>query len=85
MEVATIKSEIGDQGVIEGRFTDQQAKDLALVLNSGALPASIKYLEERTVGPSLGADSTPAMMQRGEPMVFTQTALAERPPPLLWL
>lgn len=57
MEVATIKSEIGDQGVIEGRFTDQQAKDLALVLNSGALPASIKYLEERTVGPSLGADS----------------------------
>jgi preprotein translocase subunit SecD len=57
MEVATIKSEIGDQGVIEGRFTDEQAKDLALVLNSGALPASIKYLEERTVGPSLGADS----------------------------
>jgi len=57
MEVATIKSEIGDQGVIEVRFTDQQAKDLALVLNSGALPASIKYLEERTVGPSLGADS----------------------------
>src|SRR6267378_2952217 len=57
MEVAVIKSEIGDSGVIEGRFTDQQAKDLALILNSGALPASIKYLEERTVGPSLGADS----------------------------
>ena len=57
MEVAVIKSEIGDQGVIEGRFTDQQAKDLALILNSGALPAGIKYLEERTVGPSLGADS----------------------------
>jgi preprotein translocase subunit SecD len=57
MEVAVIKSEIGDSGVIEGRFTDQQAKDLALVLNSGALPAGIKYLEERTVGPSLGADS----------------------------
>jgi preprotein translocase subunit SecD len=57
MEVAVIKSQIGDQGVIEGRFTDQQAKDLALILNSGALPASIKYLEERTVGPSLGADS----------------------------
>ena len=56
MEVAVIKSEIGDSGVIEGRFTDQQAKDLALILNSGALPASIKYLEERTVGPSLGAD-----------------------------
>jgi preprotein translocase subunit SecD len=57
MEVAQIKSEIGDSGVITGRFTDQQAKDLALILNSGALPAGIKYLEERTVGPSLGADS----------------------------
>jgi preprotein translocase subunit SecD len=57
MEVAVIKSQIGDSGVIEGRFTEQQAKDLSLVLNSGALPASIKYLEERTVGPSLGADS----------------------------
>jgi preprotein translocase subunit SecD len=57
MEVAVIKSEIGDSGVISGRFTDQQAKDLALILNSGALPAGIKYLEERTVGPSLGADS----------------------------
>ncbi len=57
MEVASIKSQIGDTGVIEGRFTEQEAKDLALILNSGALPASIKYLEERTVGPSLGADS----------------------------
>jgi preprotein translocase subunit SecD len=57
MEVATIKSEISDSGVIEGRFTDQQAKDLSLILNSGALPAGIKYLEERTVGPSLGKDS----------------------------
>lgn len=57
MEVAVIKSQIGDTGVIEGRFTDQQAKDLALILNSGALPASIKYLQESTVGPSLGNDS----------------------------
>jgi preprotein translocase subunit SecD len=57
MEVARIESEISDQGRITGSFTDQQAKDLALVLNSGALPAGIKYLEERTVGPSLGADS----------------------------
>jgi preprotein translocase subunit SecD len=57
MEVARIESEIGDQGRITGSFTDQQAKDLALILNSGALPAGIKYLEERTVGPSLGADS----------------------------
>jgi preprotein translocase subunit SecD len=57
MEVANIKSEISDSGEITGRFTDQQASDLALILNSGALPASIKYLEERTVGPSLGMDS----------------------------
>jgi preprotein translocase subunit SecD len=57
MEVARIESEIGDSGRITGNFTEQQAKDLALILNSGALPAGIKYLEERTVGPSLGADS----------------------------
>jgi len=57
MEVATIQEAIRDQGRITGSFTEQQAKDLALVLRSGALPAGIKYLEERTVGPSLGADS----------------------------
>jgi preprotein translocase subunit SecD len=55
--VAVIKSEIGDSGVIEGSFTEQQVKDLSMTLRSGALPAGIKYLEERTVGPSLGADS----------------------------
>ena len=57
-EVATINEQIRDQGRISGGgMTDQNAKDLALVLNSGALPAGIKYLEERTVGPSLGSDS----------------------------
>jgi len=56
-EVAVIKEAIRDTGIINGRFTDQQTHDLAMVLRSGALPASIKYLEERTVGPSLGADS----------------------------
>ena len=57
-EVATINEEIHDQGRISGGgMSDQAAKDLALVLNSGALPAGIKYLEERTVGPSLGSDS----------------------------
>lgn len=56
-EVAVIKEAIRDTGVINGRFTQQQTKDLSMVLRSGALPASIKYLEERTVGPSLGADS----------------------------
>jgi preprotein translocase subunit SecD len=53
----TINGEINDRGMIEGNFTEETAKDLALVLRAGALPASIKYLEERTVGPSLGADS----------------------------
>jgi preprotein translocase subunit SecD len=52
-----INGRIEDTGVIEGRFGEQEANDLGLVLKSGALPASIKYLEERTVGPSLGADS----------------------------
>jgi len=56
-EVAVIKEQIHDTGVINGRFTEQEAKDLAMVLRSGALPAGIKYLEERTVGPSLGSDS----------------------------
>lgn len=52
-----INSRIEDQGVIEGQFGQEQAKDLSLVLRAGSLPASIVYLEERTVGPSLGADS----------------------------
>jgi preprotein translocase subunit SecD len=52
-----INSRIDDSGVIEGSFSEQSAHDLALVLRAGALPASIKYLEERTVGPSLGVDS----------------------------
>ena len=55
--VATIDEPIHDQGIIKGRFTDQEVKDQVLVLRSGALPAGIKYLEERVVGPSLGSDS----------------------------
>ncbi|HKE59827.1 MAG TPA: protein translocase subunit SecD [Pyrinomonadaceae bacterium] len=55
--IAFIKSQIFDSGQIEGRFTKQSAEDLALTLRSGALPAPIEYLEERTVGPSLGQDS----------------------------
>jgi len=57
MEVATIQEAIRDEGRITGTFTEQQTQDLSLTLRSGALPAGIKYLEERTVGPSLGADS----------------------------
>ena len=52
-----IQGRMDDNGEIQGNFTEDQAKDLALVLRSGALPASIKYLEQDTVGPSLGADS----------------------------
>jgi preprotein translocase subunit SecD len=55
--VAYIKSQINDSGEISGRFTKESADDLALTLQSGALPAPIEYQEERTVGPSLGADS----------------------------
>jgi len=56
-EVAVIKGSIRDRGQISGNMDDQQAQDLSMILRSGALPASIKYLEERTVGPSLGLDS----------------------------
>ncbi|KIX11306.1 protein translocase subunit SecD [Dethiosulfatarculus sandiegensis] len=47
----------GGQAVITGQFTMAEAKDLAVVLRSGALPAPVRILEERTVGPSLGQDS----------------------------
>jgi preprotein translocase subunit SecD len=57
-EVANIKEPIRDQGSISGgRMSEQTSKDLSMILRSGALPAGVKYLEERTVGPSLGADS----------------------------
>ena len=47
----------GGEAVIEGRFTLEEAKDLAIVLRAGSLPAPVQILEERTVGPSLGQDS----------------------------
>jgi len=55
-----IESRINAEGRITGSFTQQEAADLSLVLRSGALPASLTYLEERTVGPTLGADSVRA-------------------------
>jgi preprotein translocase subunit SecD len=55
--VARIQSRIEDSGRITGLSSDQEASDLALVLRAGSLPAWIIYLEERTIGPSLGADS----------------------------
>ncbi len=47
----------GGEAVIEGSFTLQEAHDLAIVLRAGSLPAPVRILEERTVGPSLGQDS----------------------------
>ena len=56
--VAVVEEPItGGEGRIHGAFTMQEASDLALILRSGALPASLDYLEERTIGASLGADS----------------------------
>src|SRR5581483_4635403 len=48
---------LGGSGEISGNFTVQSAQDLALLLRAGALPAPLKIIEERTVGPGLGADS----------------------------
>lgn len=56
-EVANIKSAIRDQGEIEGSFSQDEVQTLSKMLRTGALPASLNYLEDRTVGASLGADS----------------------------
>ena len=52
-----IHSRIEAEGIIQGRFTAQQAEDLSLLLRSGALPASLRVLHDQTVGASLGNDS----------------------------
>ena len=52
-----IEGRITDEGRITGSFTSEEVNDLSLVLRSGALPASMSYLEEHLIGPSLGADS----------------------------
>jgi len=59
----SINGQISDSGMIEGGFNEQSAKDLAMLLRSGALPASLRYLSEDVVGPSLGADSIKAGVQ----------------------
>lgn len=51
---------LGGSGVISGNFTTESANELAILLRAGALPAPLKILEERSVGPSLGADSIEA-------------------------
>ncbi|MEO6965848.1 MAG: protein translocase subunit SecD [Acidobacteriaceae bacterium] len=57
-EVATIQGAIRDQGQISGGgITQEEAQNLSLMLRTGSLPASIHFLDEQTIGPSLGADS----------------------------
>jgi preprotein translocase subunit SecD len=53
----SINGQISDQGVIENMGGQQSATDLAMNLSAGSLPASVKFEQESTVGPSLGADS----------------------------
>jgi preprotein translocase subunit SecD len=53
----TINGRITTSGIIEGSFTIEEANDLAVMLQSGALPAGLRFLEQRVVGPSLGLDS----------------------------
>ena len=52
-----IDDRISGEGRIHGSFTQEEVQDLCLILRSGALPATLTYLQERTIGPSLGADS----------------------------
>jgi len=61
----TINSRISDSGIIEGNFTSEEVLDLVTTLRSGALPAALTYLEDRTVGPSLGHDSIRSGMRAG--------------------
>jgi preprotein translocase subunit SecD len=62
---------LGGAGQISGRFTVQQANDLAILLRAGALPAPLTIIEERTVGPGLGQDSITA----GEHAAYAGAAL----------
>jgi preprotein translocase subunit SecD len=57
VEAPVVNGQISDSGVIEGARDQQAALDLSLNLKAGSLPASISYMQESTVGPSLGADS----------------------------
>jgi len=57
VSVAVIESRIEDAGRIEGLSSEDEAVDLSRYLRSGSLPAGVQYLEERSIGPSLGADS----------------------------
>jgi preprotein translocase subunit SecD len=65
VSVATIQSRIDDSGRITGLGSQEEADNLSKYLRSGSLPAGIQYMEERSVGPSLGADSIREGFQAG--------------------
>src|SRR5690606_30257806 len=54
------EASLGGRAQISGHFRTEEAQDLAAILNAGALPARVNVVEERTIGPSLGADSIEA-------------------------
>lgn len=60
-----IRDRIPGEGVIEGNFTAEEARDLAILLRGGALPVPVRPLEERTVGPTLGRDSIDRSLRAG--------------------
>ena len=57
LSAPTLESKINTEGRITGSFTPEEVQNLSLILRSGALPATLTYLEEQTIGPTLGADS----------------------------
>ncbi|WP_457625622.1 protein translocase subunit SecD [Persephonella sp.] len=60
-----VRSRISKSGQITGNFTPEEAADLAVVLRAGALPAPVKILEERLIGPTLGKDSIEKTLKAG--------------------
>jgi preprotein translocase subunit SecD len=62
---ATIREPIRDQGQITGNFTREEARSLVIILRYGALPVPLKVVENRTVGPTLGADSVERSLRAG--------------------
>jgi preprotein translocase subunit SecD len=65
VSVAEIRSRIEDSGQIEGLSTEEEAMDLSRYLRSGSFPAGVEFLEEDSIGPSLGADSINEGMRAG--------------------
>lgn len=65
ISMPVVEDEIGEQGSIQGNFTVESAKQLALLLRSGALPVPLKVMETRAIGPKLGLDSLKVSVRAG--------------------